>query len=272
MELHFNVTGEKRKDMVRAIEKKLDVKSKYLGMPSAAYQIGAYKVLKDGTLEFDNAESIEESSKVIDACVLATGTHPKEWDENPTETPQSEDLGLTVAMPKDYFTEETLENLKNIVASKQTLIKKALGLTELPIEETDDKVSFPWFGIKPTDDDAVRAYTHFIYALCEMAKNQKRVNAKEKTVENEKYAFRCFLLRLGFIGSEYKVERKILLCNLSGSSAFKTAKTEKTYRVELDDDNFKIFTATDETEADRIGQEIAEEYGSDYCLVEEVSE
>ncbi|WP_373207881.1 hypothetical protein [Clostridium paraputrificum] len=221
MILHFNVTGEKRKDMVKAIEKELDVKSKYLGMPSAAYQIGSYKVLKDGTLEFDVTEGIEESSKVIDACVMATGTHPEEWDENPTEEPQGEDVGLTVAMPKNYFTEGTLENLKAIVASKQTLIKKALGLTELPIEETDEKVSFPWFGIKPTEDDAVKAYTHFIYALCEMAKNQKRVNAKEKDVENEKYAFRCFLLRLGFIGNEYKQERKILLQNFTGSAAFK---------------------------------------------------
>jgi hypothetical protein len=38
---------------------------------------------------------------------------------------------------------------------------------------------------------------------------------------NEKYTFRCFLLRLGFIGPEYKDERKILLRNLSGSSAYK---------------------------------------------------
>lgn len=225
MILHFNVTGEKRKDMVKAIEKELDVKSKYLGMPSAAYQIGTYKVLKDGTLEFDVTEGIEESSKVIDACVMAAGTHPAEWDEspseNPAEEPQGEDVGLTVALPKAYFTEGTLGNLKAIVASKQTLIKKALGLTELPIEETDEKVSFPWFGMKPTEDDAVKAYTHFIYALCEMAKNQKRVNAKEKDVENEKYAFRCFLLRLGFIGNEYKKERKILLQNFTGSAAFK---------------------------------------------------
>ena len=44
---------------------------------------------------------------------------------------------------------------------------------------------------------------------------------KEKEVENEKYAFRCFLLRLGFIGKDYKDERKILLRNLTGSSAFK---------------------------------------------------
>ena len=44
---------------------------------------------------------------------------------------------------------------------------------------------------------------------------------KEKAVDNEKYAFRCFLLRLGFIGADYKTDRKILLKNLEGSSAFK---------------------------------------------------
>ena len=71
------------------------------------------------------------------------------------------------------------------------------------------------------DADAVQAYTHFISALCEMSKNAKRVTATEKAVDNEKYAFRCFLLRLGFIGAEYKTERKILLKNLTGSSAFK---------------------------------------------------
>jgi len=61
-----------------------------------------------------------------------------------------------------------------------------------------------------------------------MALNQKRIIAKEKPVDNDKYAFRCFLLRLGFIGEDYKTERKILLRNLSGSSAFKsgTKKTE----------------------------------------------
>jgi hypothetical protein len=60
-----------------------------------------------------------------------------------------------------------------------------------------------------------------------MACNQKRITAKEKETDNDKYAFRCFLLRLGFIGAEYKLERKILLRNLSGSSAFKgSAKLE----------------------------------------------
>ena len=67
----------------------------------------------------------------------------------------------------------------------------------------------------------MNAYDTFICKLCEMARNQSRVNSSEKPIENEKYAFRCFLLRLGFIGTEYKTARKILLKNLSGSSAFK---------------------------------------------------
>ena len=87
-------------------------------------------------------------------------------------------------------------------------------------------MAFPWFTELP-DTDAVQAYTHFLSALCEMSKNAKRVTVTEKAVENEKYAFRCFLLRLGFIGAEYKTDRKILLKNLTGSSAFKSgAKKE----------------------------------------------
>lgn len=140
-------------------------------------------------------------------------------EEQPSE-PHSEDLGLCVAMPREYFIADSLENLKKLINSKSSLIKKALGVESLPIEIDEEKVSFPWFS--PQGDAAlVRAYTHFVYALCEMARNQKRANSSEKPVENEKYAFRCFLLRLGFIGAEYKGERKILLRNFKGSSAYK---------------------------------------------------
>ena len=55
-----------------------------------------------------------------------------------------------------------------------------------------------------------------------MTVTQKRITAKAKENDNEKYAFRCFLLRLGFIGDEFKADRKILLKNLEGSSAFKS--------------------------------------------------
>ncbi len=136
-----------------------------------------------------------------------------------------EDIGLVIEMPRSSFTDTALDNLKRLVESKSNLIKKALGTETLELEITDDKVRFPWFE-DDTNPDAVKAYTHFVTALCEMARVQKRVTAKEKETGNDKYAFRCFLLRLGFIGAAYKEERKILLRNLTGSSAFKTPKSE----------------------------------------------
>lgn len=75
--------------------------------------------------------------------------------------------------------------------------------------------------------DEIKAYTHFISAICKMSKEQKRISAIEKEIDNEKYAFRCFLLRLGFIGNEYKDERKILLRNLTGSAAFKSGEKKE---------------------------------------------
>jgi CRISPR/Cas system-associated protein endoribonuclease Cas2 len=49
--------------------------------------------------------------------------------------------------------------------------------------------------------------------------------AVEREVENEKYSFRCFLLKLGFIGDGYKVARKILLSRLEGNSAWREIKS-----------------------------------------------
>jgi hypothetical protein len=62
-----------------------------------------------------------------------------------------------------------------------------------------------------------------------MSLKQKRISSIEKPTENEKYAFRCFLLRLGFIGDDYKKSRKILLKNLSGSSAFKSGSAKEVH-------------------------------------------
>ena len=228
MKLHFNVAREGRKAMVEAISKELGIKAKYLRVPSCAYQVGDYRIEKDGTLVFEKSD-VEESSRVIDACVMATGITPSEWKQNVeseekaekvTENGKSEDIGLTVSIPLEKV---AVGNLTKLLDAKGSLIKKALGIAELPIEITEDEVSFPWFDTCP-DADTAKAYTDFIAALCKMSKEQKRINATEKEVTNEKYAFRCFLLRLGFIGAEYKADRKILLKNLTGSSAFKTAK------------------------------------------------
>ncbi len=226
MEIQFHVTGNERKALVKAISEITGAKSKYKGMPSMAYEIDYFTIDKHGTLIFDDSADSEEVEQLLerlaDKGFVATQTERAEELSKETDIePQSEDMGLTVAMPKTYFTEEAMENLRHLLDAKGGLIKKALGIETLPIETDDEKVSFPWFSFKPNDSDTATAYTHLIYALCEMAINQKRITAKEKGVENEKYAFRCFLLRLGFIGEEYKVERKILLKNFTGSSAFK---------------------------------------------------
>ncbi len=227
MKLHFDVTSETRKAMVRAIEKETGLKAKYLGMPSAAYQIGAYRVERDGTLSWGEVDILERL-KVTEACIEATGSTPPETEvvEAPTEaTPEQveeskdDTIELNIEVPADKV--DTL-NLKALLTAKESLIKKALGVQDLSFETTEEKVSFPWF--KDIQKEEVLPYTKFISALCEMSVNQKRVTAKPKENENEKYAFRCFLLRLGFIGDEYKADRKVLLKNLEGSSAFKSGK------------------------------------------------
>lgn len=129
---------------------------------------------------------------------------------------------LTIEMPLVGFTEENMANLEKLIASKAGLIKKALGVDALPIERTDTTLRFPWFA-SGIPSEETKAYAYFICALCTAAKKQQRVTAKEHPVDNEKFAFRVFLIRLGFIGDDYKAARKILLRKLSGNSAFKVA-------------------------------------------------
>ena len=121
-------------------------------------------------------------------------------------------------MPDD-LTEEDFAKLQNLVASKASIFKKALGTDDLTIQRADGKISFPWF--HGADSARAQAYAKLVTALCQLAKKSKRITAKEHEVLNEKYTFRCFLLRLGFIGQEYKECRKILLENLRGSAAYR---------------------------------------------------
>lgn len=234
MVILFNVNGEDRKTMVKAIENELGVKASYLGVPSCAYQIGGFKVGKLGELEFADGEITEEVSKVIDACILATGVTPEglpeaeNAQEEEVESPQENDDPLfTISVPLDKV---KVGNLTALVDAKAGLIRKALGTQDIRIDVGDEIVSFPWF-FEELEPDVLQAYTRFIEALCKMSVSQKRVQAKEKPVENEKYAFRCFLLRLGFIGDEFKQTRKILMKNFEGSSAFRTQEAADKYRA-----------------------------------------
>jgi len=144
-----------------------------------------------------------------------------------------DNIGLVIEMPRSSFTDTALENLKRLVESKATLIKKALGADSLEIELTDELIRFPWFECIP-ESEVVTATTCFIEKMLDAAKSQKRVTAKEKETDNEKYSFRCFLLRLGFIGDEYKETRRVLLRNLTGSAAFRSGAKKDLSADELD--------------------------------------
>ena len=226
---HFNVSGESKKRLVKLISSHLGLESKYLGVPSCGYRIGSYTVNKDGSLSWD--EDDERTTGLLEA-LKAEGFSATEDDEETEEEvlveeemeEEAEVNRLCISFPKSMYEKRTLENLKNLVESKGALMKKAFRTESLEIVEDDEKVSFPWFEL--IDSDHFNAYTQFITAITKMAKEQKRILGKEREVENEKYAFRCFLLRLGFIGEEYKLTRKILLENLEGSAAFKTKKEE----------------------------------------------
>lgn len=220
MQINYNVTGPKRKALVNAISQKLNAPAKYLGAPTFAYEVADYNIDKNGALSGpDNKELVDHLLGIHDFKAISEvfDTPTPKAEANETEEP----INLIIQMPRADFPDIVLENLKGLVESKAALIKKALNIESIPIIVTEELISFPWFQGECSAEE-VKAYTYFVTALCEMAKKQTRVNSTEKSVENEKYAFRCFLLRLGFIGPEYKTERKILLSKLSGSSAFKS--------------------------------------------------
>ena len=131
---------------------------------------------------------------------------------------------LVIEMPLTGFTPEKLDNLSKLVNAKAPLLKASLETDDLPIKQTADTLQFPWF--KGTiDAEHTEAYATLISLLCKTAIEKKRITAREKDIDgNPKYAMRCFLLSLGFIGDEYKAARKILLSRLEGNSSWKGGK------------------------------------------------
>lgn len=214
MEFKYNVTGSDGKELVTAVCEITEHETKYIGAPSFAYEIGGYTIDKTGTLIADDSINSDEAEMLVEA-LLERGFTPEGAQENT----------ISIELSREDISDEQIDNLRKILASKATLIKKALGVTDLTVIVTDDRLCFPWF--KQLDSFDIGIYGSFICKLIGMAKTLKRVNTTDHPVENERYAFRCFLLRLGFIGDEYKAARKALLSTLEGSSAFKREKTEE---------------------------------------------
>ena len=83
-----------------------------------------------------------------------------------------------------------------------------------------EKITFDGFG-QAGDAETVQTYMKLAAAMNRMALTQKRVQAKDVDNANEKYSLRVWLIRLGLNGADFKADRKRLMANLSGNSAFR---------------------------------------------------
>ena len=214
-EIRFTLESKQRPKLAQEIGNILGTAPHYERVPSCAYDIAGYRLDKEGVLHIP--EGAEEITKDL---ILQLRERGFQDDAEITEEVPVQQDKLTIAIPRESLTDTALENLQKIIVNKQTLFQRAFRMDSTEIEITDEKINFTWFPYT-VDGDDIAAYTQFISRLCDMARDAKRVSSKPTETDNDKYAFRCFLLKLGFIGKEYKTARKILLRNLTGNSAFR---------------------------------------------------
>ena len=239
---NYNRTGTERKALVDAVSRILEEPAIYLGAPTFAYAVGNYRISKKGSLFSMNDAGREEMEHLV-SCLQEQGfaAEGSSMGDSPavgTVTDAAEaaagnvageaapddsdgDNTLTIELPKTGFTSTSLDNLHKIIASKEALLKKALDTDNLAVIDTGNTLKFPWFTLHGLTGEA-DACSRLVAAMCNMAKKQKRVTAKEQDTGNDKFNMRLFLVRLGFVGDEYKAARKLLLRNLTGNSSWKS--------------------------------------------------
>lgn len=205
------VTGVDRKLVAAMIAEAIGTSTSYAGPPTFAYNIGEFSISKDSVVTFTlpDDEYLTELKKGFDALasagLVANGT-----------------LSLTV----HDLPEPIANKMRNVLESKLTIIKNAFQ-AELNyiIEGNCTSVNLNY--LNPVlSGSRIIAAAMFISKLAEFAQTLKYVTAIERTLVNEKYALRCFLIRLGLKGKKYKEIRKELLRNLNGNSAFKNKDLE----------------------------------------------
>ena len=246
--MRIETNAANRKDVVKAVSAILGQPSRYLGVPTCAYEVGNCTIDRSGAVETED----EKTAEMVRAGLLEQGL---------IESLQAEVEETTVSLPVEGMTAEGLKNLIYLIHSKQYLINRAfaeevfripaelveaLGGTEVSGTETflqtfqshaegcrgigfqDGKITFTL----PTadDPDMIKAFTHLTAAMVQQAKEQKRISPKETIEENEKYYMRIWLLRLGFGGKEGKEVRDLLMKKLKGHSAFRTEENKQRWQ------------------------------------------
>ena len=300
MRIHYNVTGNERKALVKVIAETTGAKAEYKGMPTAAYEIDYFTVTKDGTLDFSDRSDSEEVETVLEALAAAgfdgvgeTVEATKENQESHQEDEANRDaVELTVTLPMARHTGTTLRNLINLIYTRAGLLNKALG-TAFRVDEgliktlqddacvltldrlfemveayeyhhgkaadglcvERDKLTFSTLP-ETEDPEVLRTFTTLCTMMNKQALTQQRIQAKQIGADNEKYAMRIWLLRLGMNGPEYKDERKILMQNLSGNCAFRTEEEKVRWQQRQNEkrDALKAAKQTTEVTDDEVSE------------------
>lgn len=215
-----------RKELVKSLSEHLGIKAKYLGVPSFAYQIGDFTISREGKI----------LNKAGDEVKLDEIIKPDPLTEEVMEIERVE-----IVLPLEGHSLGSLKTLINMVSSKQVLIKNSFRLDKTLIEEevteklntaedlNEFKEDLTSENIKMDNEnisfilntDLARTASIFFGLLNEKSKELRYASPKPTITDNEKYAFRTWLMRLGMVGNEYKEARKELLENLSGNSAFR---------------------------------------------------
>lgn len=251
---NYNVTGKERKALVNKIAEFTGKNAVYLGMPTVSFKVGPFEVSRTGILTWEEDAGEEAENLVKDlqeagftaeedrctalAIVPETAQNAAETaenipvedgdgehnNENALETTQGALEQLSISLPDD-LTDEQFALLSRLIEGKETLLKHAFKADSVPVERSDGKLTFPWF--TASDGAHTEVFMVFLTHLIKFAKKASRVTVHDQPVENEKFAFRVFLIRLDLIGTEYKMARKILLENLTGNSAWKDGDPKK---------------------------------------------
>ena len=207
-------------------------------------------------------ESMEDGAEETAEADVPAETDEAVSDET-TEPADDADApdSLTISLPMAHHSVDSLRRLINLIYSRGPLLTKSTGgafgcdrelitalddagvvkmedlismvaehggLTGLTFD--DGKVNFTGFPM--TDDpDRSKAFMQLASLMNKHAIEMKRIQAKEVNDENEKYAFRIWLLRLGMNSDEYKTTRRVLMQNLSGHTAFRTKAEEEKWKA-----------------------------------------
>ena len=222
------ITGENRKALVTAIAEAIEEQSVYQGPPGFMYKIGPYYVNRDGQVEADDFADQKEIGQLL-LALRARDFIPTEGWSMIEELPALSEVeaciseptvdGIVLTFPKSGMDAQSVVNLRKLVRGKEWLLRMALETESLAVEEDEDALHFPWLAAT-APHELVDACAQLIAAMIKLAKKQKRVTLVSNETENARYRLRCFLLRLGFIGDDYKSVRKILMKDIHGNGAY----------------------------------------------------